>query len=253
MTINFPHKQEVRLQNPPLTEVVCQVRFPAILRILKEDPSDFQELIRSRFPEWEVEQGFMFRFPGSRSAEKPAVEKETKIHRFKTPDKENLISLAADFFALSTKNYTHWHDFVSDLSLAQETVSKVYKPAYATRIGLRYINRFSLKNTKAENFDQVLDLFNPDLTILLRNKAWTEPSEWLSQLVLSDNGAKLTLRSGYGKENGEDFFLLDFDYFEEDKLSLDNLIKHVNQYHDVIYSAFRWSMKDESLALFGMV
>ncbi len=33
----------------PITEVSCQLRFPAILKIENESPSAFQELIRDKF------------------------------------------------------------------------------------------------------------------------------------------------------------------------------------------------------------
>lgn len=55
MAINFPHKDEIPLSSPPLIEVVCQVRFPPILQIAKEVPSEFQEGVRHRFPQLELE------------------------------------------------------------------------------------------------------------------------------------------------------------------------------------------------------
>jgi hypothetical protein len=40
MAFRFSQKPEIRLSNPPLNEVVCQVKFPPVLRIGKESPSD---------------------------------------------------------------------------------------------------------------------------------------------------------------------------------------------------------------------
>lgn len=253
MPLKFPNNEDIRLLNSPLHEVICQVRFPAILRILKEDPSEFQEIIRHRFPEISFGQNFAIKIPGIGSTETPAAELEFKIYRFNKPDKATVISLAVDFYALSTTQYEHWHTFKNDLKLAHEATSQVYSPAYGTRIGLRYVNKFTKKNTGSVSFENVVDLFHPDLTVLYRNKVWDNPSEYLIQLVLKDNGAKLTLRTGYAAEKDEPFFLLDFDYFEEGKLDFADLINRIDCFHDVIYDAFRWCLKDESIIHFNPV
>ena len=63
MALNFPQHPDIPLSAPPLAEVICQVRFPPILRIVREEPSDFQERVRDRFPLLEVEQGVVVKFP----------------------------------------------------------------------------------------------------------------------------------------------------------------------------------------------
>lgn len=46
----FPVAPRVVYDKSPLVEVVCQLRFPTVLRIEAEVPSAFQEAVRSRFP-----------------------------------------------------------------------------------------------------------------------------------------------------------------------------------------------------------
>src|SRR4051794_3088983 len=46
----FPAVDRVIYERNPLVEVICQVRFPAILRIDVEPPAAFQEAIRGAFP-----------------------------------------------------------------------------------------------------------------------------------------------------------------------------------------------------------
>jgi uncharacterized protein (TIGR04255 family) len=46
----FPETDRVIYGKKPLDRVICQVRFPAILRIESELPTLFQETIRSQFP-----------------------------------------------------------------------------------------------------------------------------------------------------------------------------------------------------------
>lgn len=251
--LNFPNPQEVPLIKVPLSEVICQVKFSPILNIAKELPTDFQEAVRIRFPGFEVEQGVMFRIPASGAIEKPVVDTTPRAYQFNSADKSANLTLSTDFFAVSTKSYSHWQDFLSDFSLAEAPLFRIYHPAYATRIGLRFVNHFTRKNTGLKSTHEILDIFRNELTCVLHTDAWEEPKEMLSQMLLNDGGANMAMRIGYGKNQNEPYFLLDFDYFEEGQLPFQGkgfLSEKLNYYHSRIYSAFRWCLKETSLELF---
>jgi uncharacterized protein (TIGR04255 family) len=241
---------EIRLKKAPLDEVVCQVKFPPILRIAKDTPIEFQEAVRERFPELRVEHGVLVQIPGIVSSEKPAMEGMSKSFRFMTSDGKSHIALAPGFVALTTKQYTHWGNFQQDLNMAAQAVRNIYHFPYATRIGLRFVNRFTRKNTGCKNLSEILDLFRTELTCLLRTEVWTEPTEMLTQIILKDKQGRLALRSGFGKDQNEVFFVLDFDYFEEGQLPLERLKQRIERYHSRIYEAFRWCLLDDSLTRF---
>ena len=46
----FPDAKRTIYKNNVLEQVICQLRFPTILKIDTEVPSRFQEVIRHRFP-----------------------------------------------------------------------------------------------------------------------------------------------------------------------------------------------------------
>ena len=50
----FPEAPRVLYELNPLHEVICQLRFPPVLRIETEVPSGFQERIRASFPYYEA-------------------------------------------------------------------------------------------------------------------------------------------------------------------------------------------------------
>lgn len=250
MGIHFPVKQEIQLKKPPLSEVICQVKFPPILRISKETPVNFQEAIRSHFPGLDVEQGVLLQLGISPASESPVMDTTPKVFRFKSPDAQSNVALAQDFFALSTNDYTHWSSFRNEFAFVEQAAWEEFSFPYVSRIGLRFINRFTRKNTGCKTFSELLDLFRDELTCLIRSDAWTEPNEMISQIVLPDNKAKLNLRFGFSKEQKEQFILLDFDYFEDYQLEYKNLSERIDRYHAKIYQAFRWSLKDSSLERF---
>jgi len=256
MAINFPEVSEIRLGKAPLVEVVCQVRFPPILRISEKDrePVEFQDEIRESFPIVEVEHGFLVRLPGIGSGGTPSAEVQSKIYRFRSSDRQTTISLAADFYAVSTNRYTHWHDFAQQLSMADQAVQKVYKPAYATRIGLRYVNRLTPENTGCQSLHELYNLLNPELTTYARSDGWSDPREMQFRLLLTDDPARLSLRTGhgYGKDDLP-YFLLDFDYFEEGELPLTDIVDRCDRYHELIYRAFRWCIPEEKLVVFDPI
>ncbi len=252
MTINFPHENEIPLASPPLTEVVCQVRFPPILQIAKDTPSEFQEKVRHRFPQLEWQQGVEVVLPALVEGEEPFARAKPKIYRFKTEDEQANISLAVDFYALSCNLYRHWSDFATDLHLAHETMMQVYKPSYATRIGLRYINRLTLANTGCESKSDLFALLKPELTAILKSEVGQNASDMACRLSFQEEPAQLNIQLAYN-ESDEIAFILDFDYFEKGKLPLEGLVERCNHYHQIIYDSFRWCLKDTSLQRFDPV
>jgi len=250
--ICFPRYEDVRLQRAPLTEVICQVRFSPILRIASEQPVAFQERIRQRFPQLAVDQGLAIQV-ASLGSESPSAGPQPRIFRFQSPDGHTMVSLALSFYALSTTAYTHWTDFLDHLLFVNQSMHELYDVPFATRVGLRYINHLTLENTGVRSLAELLGMLRPELTMLLRVECWDEPVEMLDQLLLrGEEDERLTLRSGY-KGGEEPVLTLDFDYYAEGNISLDNLGDLVQRYHDTIYSAFRWCVQEDRLAVFSPV
>jgi uncharacterized protein (TIGR04255 family) len=261
MTLAFPHQDDdIRLKRSPLAEVVCQVRFPPILSIPERTPVAFQDRIRKRFPEYEVEEGIMFRVDvASGGLSVPAIPQQsaTRTYKFSSRKRATVATLAIDFFALSTSRYIVWEEFANDLRLLTDAARGIYDPSHATRIGLRYINHLVPANLGLESVGAVIDLLQPELTTLFRTSVWDEPSEASVQLVLNDEevGGRLGFRMGKRIDNLQPSLLLDFDYFEENEegLPLEELVERCDRYHRVIYNAFRWSIAADGLDVFEPV
>ncbi len=252
MSLNFETKTEIKLNKAPLDEVVCQVKYSPILSISKNIPSEFQEIVRNRFPNYEAVQNFVFQVPGVGITQGVSLDAPPKSHDFVTKDRKSKISLTSDFFALSTKNYTHWAEFLETLLIIEKGIAKVYNISTATRIGLRFINRFTLKNSNLKTSNELLGLFRDELTCIIKAEPWKDPNESFLQLVAPDVKAMLAIRIGYGKQNRDPFFVLDFDYFEDAKaIPLKKFADKISVYHSRIYDAFRWCLKDESLVRFS--
>jgi uncharacterized protein (TIGR04255 family) len=75
----------------------------------------------------------------------------------------------------------------------------------------------------------------------------------ITQAVLPDGTAKLILRFGYGNDEKSQFFLADFDYFEEGRLDFKDFTDKIRSHHDQIYRAFRWCVRKTSLERFDPI
>ena len=252
--LHFPEYKEIPLENPPIAEVICQVRFPPILRIANQQPAEFQDKVRKRFPNLEFGQELLIQM-NPLSHAPPDTASGPRLYHFKTEDGAYNATLAPDFFSLSTKAYSHWIDFSEYLSFLTSAMLEVYDISKSTRIGLRYFNQFTLENTGVSKAKQLWEYLRPELRSHWCTDAWEEPIETLSHLVLSNGpNERLAIRFGYSSVDNVRS-LLDLDYFVEDRLDLNaqTLIQQCERYHHIIYNAFRWAVPEEKLTSFNPI
>ena len=122
----------VRYTKNPLVEVVAQVRFPRILEIDDQLPSDFQRALRQDYPLLEVQEETLAVMIGQGPNKMMAddLPRRTTAYHFITPDRAWRISLASEFLALTCANYEKWEDFQPRMMAGLETVAKLYSVTY---------------------------------------------------------------------------------------------------------------------------
>jgi uncharacterized protein (TIGR04255 family) len=129
----------------PTHEVICQLRFPAILSINSAEPAAFQEAIRAEFPQYVKRQDQVppqvsgFGGPSPQLIQQPPVTN----YNFLSADGLWKLNLTQNFIALSTLRYSGWETFARKLDKPLAAFIKQYQPAYFERVGLRYVNIFS--------------------------------------------------------------------------------------------------------------
>src|SRR5690242_15423151 len=138
----FPNSPRVVYEHAPLLSVVCQLRFPSLLRIESEPPVDFQERIRDNFPQYERGQAGLpagvtlppdvMRLIGQKLG--------GSGYHFSKENGSARVTLTPDFLALETSRYTEWKNFRADLEGPLRALVDVYRPSFFSRIGLRYQN-----------------------------------------------------------------------------------------------------------------
>ena len=144
----FPPSPREIYQTNPLEEVMCQIRYPAILAISTTTPAQFQDAIRDKYPWYEGQTNplgipttglprevaeFLSTMPLPPMGQQPE-------HHFSIESRERNISLTQEFITVSETHYVQWEDFVEEVRLAERVLRETYTPSFYNRVGLRYIN-----------------------------------------------------------------------------------------------------------------
>jgi len=132
-------------RNSPTHEVICQLRFPPILSINHTEPVDFQDAIRSEFPQYARRQDAVAPRISGLGGPSPKVEQDPPVsnYNFVSADNQWKLNLTQNFIALSTLHYSGWEEFAHRLDMPLAKFIKIYRPAYFERVGLRYVNFIS--------------------------------------------------------------------------------------------------------------
>ena len=112
-----------------LAEVICQLRFPEILKIPAEAPVAFQEAIRDEYPQYiRRNDPPMPRLSGV--PVKPEKQEPVINHQFTSADGLWRVNLTSKFISLSCARYTRWEDFAKKLDKPLVAFIRTYHPAY---------------------------------------------------------------------------------------------------------------------------
>jgi len=143
----FPEVKRVLYGRNPLDEVICQLRFPPILRIDAEIPAAFQEKVRTFFSscsetgQWNIEIPSEVQLPIAPDIVRQALQSSgVKNYEFSSEDGVWKINLTRTFVALTSKKYERWEKFKEKLEIPFQALIGVYSPEYFSRIGLRYVD-----------------------------------------------------------------------------------------------------------------
>lgn len=250
----FPDFPRVVYRKPALEEVICQLQFPDILRISAEEPAEFQEGIRTQYPNYKLqspklEKGLI----PPEIAEFVRQKIESAVLRnaydFLSEDGTTKVGLASNFLALSTTQYERWEKFREAFELPFQKFCEVYRPSYFTRIGLRYrdvIVRSQL-GIQSEPWSELLqphisgELAAADISSSVREKSTTTVIE------LGDGAGFLRANHFLGQvvNTNEEVFVVDADFFYESKVEETHGVERLNILNQYAGRFFRWCITDK--------
>ena len=249
----FPDVERVIYSNSPLAEVICQLRFPPILKISAEEPHAFQERVRHIYPNFSTttpaealpQNAPDFLRPLLQAAfQDPSLNSGIKQFRFSDPDEEWNVFLSRDALGLTTTHYVRWEDFRDRYRMLVSALLEVYTPAYFTRIGLRYKDLLSPARAGNANYTWQ-HIIEPHILGELGNSALEGLTVAGAKRELSlelERDLLLTLNHGFVQEEGQEgiSYLIDADYHKESRLDTEQWITDFERCHWHAGRIFRW-------------
>lgn len=250
----FPDAPRVLYDRNTLDIVLCQLRFPQILRIEAEEPVAFQERIRSDYPilNTRAHLDLSSAFPADMAKivgeNFPLPIRQGKAYDFAASDEKWKATLTGTFLALTaTRSYVRWEDFKRRLSPLVNAVSEIYQPAFFGRIGLRYQNVIRRSVLGLEGVPW-RELIQPHVAGELASSV---PETAIGGITTEtqfkvDDGAKIVLRHGLGQvaASGETVYLLDADLFTEDRTELTHAIERLENFNREARRLLHWCITE---------
>ena len=244
MTLNFKEYEDLPLESPPVREVICQVRFAPLLEIAQKLPTDFQRELRTHYPDFKIRQ----------SVGLEAGQPLPRAYEFISPNELSTASLGFNFLSLTTKEYSHWTNFIEEVEFLLQKFISSYGIILSSRIGLRYVNEITLDSIAANSVDDLLGLLNSDLSCLIVNDSWSLPRIAAYQLSIPDDENELTLRFAF-VQDPKDRLVIDLDYYSMFDPPIETAVEDIREileeFHKKIYSAFRWSIEESYIEVFN--
>ena len=249
----FPTSERVQYQHNPLRTVVCQLRFPTILKVETSLPADFQEEIRKAYPQFQerpVLPGTQIpaEFEGIIPAEIQQFLPQGGRHfDFASVDGKETITLSKDFLSLTTTDYGEWEEFVADFKGPLNALIQIYKPAFFARTGLRYQNLI-LRSEINQQGASWSELINPRLAGILADHhvgPHVIDCMQVANIRLRDGMGIVRIQHGLGMEENrkEPAYVIDSDFYIDQPQEVGNALDILGQLHQQAGHSFRWAIE----------
>ncbi len=251
----FPDSRRVIYKRNPLAEVICQLRFPPILRIDSEAPSRFQEAIRNDYPLYGEAPEMTMVLPPNVPPEIAKLIQGLrptfgagKRHVFTTEDRNWEATLTRESLALKTTVYRRWEDFRQRLTILCEALVLAYQPSFFVRIGLRYVDVI-LRSTLDLASTPWSQLLQPHLAGELSSPEIAEDIETAQRQVLvklDAQGGRVMIRHGLAvaEPAHEGCFFVDSDFHTERRTELKDANKTLDNFNRAAGCLFRWCIRE---------
>ncbi len=255
----FPETPRVEYRRNPLEFVVCQVRFPPILRVEAALPVEFQERVRGRYPMYSEGQTPKAAIAVSVSQQLPApilrqsqqfvpVSGTARTYQFASEDNAWRLTLTSEFIALRTSRYSRWQDFREWLDHPLSVLIDVYAPLYATRVGLRYHDVIRRSGLGLSEIPWA-ELLKPHLLGELGEPSIGEHVKGTERRVAVDlvgmPGTVLVSHFlGRDVNTGEACYVIDSDFSVDERMEFSGIADWLDTAHRKAGNLFRWYIGD---------
>jgi uncharacterized protein (TIGR04255 family) len=252
----FPEVDRVIYANNPLDRVICQLRFPPILKIDTEIPAAFQDKLRAEYPNLSESKEVIFNIQAGMQQNIPSEEfkqlsnaSESKNYMFASENNQWKINLTRSFLSLSTSSYTKWDDFRERLQIATKAFVDIYQPSAFSRVGLRYIDIIvrSKLNLGEDDWNKLIQPYLLGVMALddLKDEILQYDSAFEINLKDGESKARVATSTVKLASSGESCYMIDSDFFNARKTKHEEAMKKLDFFNIRARRLFRWCITEK--------
>ena len=256
--MHFEEVERTEYKHNTLFNVVFQARFPEIMKISHDGPSEFQDIVRKEgYPESVSSPGL----PPEAPQELQQLVNTAREFHFYSEEQDWEVSLSSNFIALACHgNYKDYAGFRGRLESVLRTFEGIYEPSYFTRVGLRYqdiANEVFLPNMAGDVDAFVPDRVFPELRMSIASDI--DNLHKVSRFV--DGDVKVTVSHLFFEASGtfgrrhvsnKKSYLIDIDCYNENKTrGISDVLSCCDTFKQHIWNIFQWSITDELRTAMG--
>lgn len=249
--MSFPESKRIVFAENPLVEVICQLSFPSILAIAAEAPVAFQEAIRAEYPQYSRVDGignYPPEIANIIAALPVPVPLDSVTHRFASADGTTTVSLGREFVAVATNSYTEWHGLRREIERAKAALEEIYRPAFYTRVGLRYrdvIDRTRLGLTDVAWPELLTPAILGPLGADESVRSGVDVARGEARVALAEPpGAFVNLSHGLVEQSGGHQYLVDADWYSNERSDAGDVLQLLDAFNRQAGDLFRWTISD---------
>lgn len=250
----FPETKRVIYKKNPLNKVICQLRFPPILKIESNVPSDFQDAIRTSFPLYEekieIHQEAAI---GIKNQISPDIVRQltksvaNKNHQFASEDRVRIINLTRTSLSLMASKYHRWEEFISGFKTAIDALLTIYTPPFFTRIGLLYVDIFDRNVLGISDLDWK-DLIKPQFLGLLSTDIRSDirSCENIYEIQLEDKMSIVRIETSFvlNFKTKEKCFMVNSDFNCPRRVEISEMNSKLGFLHEHATRLIQWLITD---------
>ena len=250
----FPDSPRVIYEINPLVEVICQVRFPAILRIDSELPAGFQDRVRDAYPifaesggQQQIKLNLQPPLADLLGGAGPISLRGRTNYEFVSADRFWKVVLTRESLALACSKYRRWEEFKRQFHIAFSVFLDLYSPQFFTRVGLRYQDVIQ-RNALGLNDVEWKELLQPHIAGELSSQ---DVANHITQSVnqttiaLDENHGQVLINHGLAtSQENEQCYLIDSDFSTNQRTETNEVLNRLDYYNHCARRLFRWCITD---------
>lgn len=255
-----------KYKNNQIVEMLCQVRFPTILRINNESDellSKFQDKIKERFINYKLLNENIVNVDmkgienNIESVTPQILRNNVKNHMFYSENEEMKLNLTSNFISVTISKYDCWENFKAIFEKVIKAFCEIYNIDNFNRIGIRYVNAFSKEELKIDENEGWNKYLN-DSIVGLSSEYNVKVYSTNIEIPFADN-VKMRIIAGLGVKNrinnskATPVFIIDKDTYELGSFSENQIKQKLDNLHVHNSEIFEILIKDELRKKMGVI